>query len=237
VNQQFFKTMNMTESTDAYIEIVSADLLFRIRGIVRDFHFDSMKDDIEPLMLISNEQYERLRYLYVKHPEGKSSSVLSSMEKTWNDFAPGRTFEYEYLDDLLATRYDEEDSWGRIVGYSALLAILISSLGLFGLSLIIVNKRIREIGIRKVHGASVRDVLMMLNKSFITKIMLAFLLACPAAYFIMSKWLENFVYRTNIHLWIFLLAGAIVLSISVLTINWQCLKSARSNPVDSIKYE
>lgn len=237
VNQKFFETVNVEERIGITIEVVSWQIPLTIRGIIKDFHFDSMRDDIDPLILIPNTNYERIRYLYIKYPEGKEAEIMTFIEKTWNDLVPGRVLEMEFFADLLASRYEEEESWGRISTYASLLAILISSLGLFGLSLIMINKRIREIGIRKVHGASVRDIVLMLNRNFLLKILISFVIACPVAWYIMSKWLENFVYRTGFPIWIFLLAGAIVLVISLLTVNWQCVKAAHANPVDSIKYE
>ena len=196
-----------------------------------------MKDDIQPLMMIGNNDYERIRYLFIKYPEGKAARATAVIQSTWDELTGGRSIEYEFLSKKLASRYEDEESWGKIVGYSSLFAILISTLGLFGLSLIVVNKRVKEIGIRKVNGASVKNILLLLNKSFLLKIIIAYILACPLAYFLMNKWLENFAFKTQLNIWIFLLAGAIIILISIATVNWQCLKSARSNPVDTLKYE
>ena len=236
VNEKFFSTMNMEKETGEYIEIIDWQK-FKIRGIIKDFHFDTMRDEIQALMLIPNTNYERLRHIYIKFLAGTSETVVPIIKRTWDNLSQGREINYYFLDDLLASRYKAEEGWGKIVGYASLLAILISSLGLFGLTLMIVNVRIKEIGIRKVNGASIGDIMLMLNKSFITKILVAFLIACPFAYYIMVKWLADFASKTPLSLWIFILAGAIILLISLLTVNWQCWQTARKNPIEALKYE
>lgn len=236
VNEKFFSVMNMEKRTDSFVNITNWQE-FKIKGIVNDFHFDSMKEEIEPLIFISNTNYERIRYLYIKCQANLSSEVISLVENTWNTIAPGRVMQYSHLNSLLESRYKDEERWGKIVGVASFLGILISTLGLFGMTLMVVNRRIKEIGIRKINGANMKDIMLMLNRNFITKIFIAYIIACPVAYFIMSKWLEGFAYKISISPMIYIMSGLIIISTAILTVNWQCWSAARKNPVDTLRYE
>jgi len=236
VNEKFFSVMNMKKEIGAIVNIVSWKK-FKVIGIVKDFHFDSMKDNIDPLILIPNTNYERIRWLYVKYQPEQFSEVISLIKKSWNELLPGRDLNYSMLNDHLANRYTEEERWSRILGYVSILTILIASLGLFGQTLMIINRKVKEIGIRKVNGAGVKDILIMLNKQFSIKILIAFIAACPVSYIIMSRWLENFANRIPISLWIYIQAGILLFAISLLTINWQCWNAAKKNPVETLKFE
>ncbi|MFC2086141.1 ABC transporter permease [Bacteroidota bacterium] len=237
VNEKLLSSMNISKKTGSYIEVISWNRKLKIKGIVKDFHFDSMKDKIQPLLLIPNTNYERISYLFIKYQTNQSVNALSILEETWNKHSSGEEMSFSFLNEELASRYGEEDRWGKIAAYSAILAIFIASLGLFGLTLVKVNKRIKEIGIRKVNGAGIKEIMVMLNKNFLSLILLSFVLATPLAYFLMNKWLENFDFKATINSWIFVLTGIIVLIITLLTVNWQCWNAARKNPIEALKYE
>jgi putative ABC transport system permease protein len=234
VNEKFLAVMGIGQALGTEADIVSLGKV-RIKGVVKDFHFDTMRDEIQPLIMIPNTDYEVIRWLYIKHDANSAPLILAEIEKAWDEIAPGRELKYTFLVDQLTSRYDEEERWGEIVTYASLLAILISSLGLFGLSLITVNKKIKEISIRKVNGATIRDIVLLLNKGFIFKIGAGIIFACPLAYIIMTKWLANYANRISIYPWIFGLAGLIIITVALLTINWQCWKSARKNPTDTLR--
>ena len=146
-------------------------------------------------------------------------------------------FEYHFLDETIDAQYQNEHRLGRLFSYFAFLAIFISCLGLFGLASFVTEQRTKEIGIRKALGASLKDIVLMLSKDFTLWVLMANLIAWPIGWYVMSRWLQNFAYRTSVAWWSFIAAGGLALAIAWLTISLQTLKSARANPVDSLRYE
>ena len=210
----------------------------RIIGIVKDFHFDSMKKELEPLMLSLRTDYgNRGKFIFIKYHPTALSQLIPFMQKTWEEIAPGKEFDFNFWDKQLNERYQSEERWSQIVGYAAIIAIIISSLGLLGLTILVINRRIKEVGIRKINGAKVSEILTMLNKDFIKWVVIAFVIACPIAYYLTNKWLENFAYKTTLSWWIFALAGALALGIALLTVSWQSWNAANRNPVEALRYE
>jgi len=163
--------------------------------------------------------------------------VLSSTEKTWDSLFPDDVFRYDFLDDRFGRLYEAEQRLMRIVRSFAFLSILISCLGLFGLAAFIAEKRTKEIGIRKVLGASAGNITVLFSKDFVRLIALANGLAWPIAYFAMNKWLQHFAYRIDIHLGIFIFSGICTLLIAFLTVSHQSIKTALVNPIDSLRHE
>jgi putative ABC transport system permease protein len=210
----------------------------RIQGVVKDFHFDSMKEEIEPLMLVLRTNTgDRGNFLFIKYQPGQSDRVIQLVQDSWKDFAPGKELYLKFWDEQLNQRYKTEEKWSMIIGYSSLVAIIISSLGLLGLTLLAVNRRVKEIGIRRINGASALEILKMLNETFLKWVASAFIIACPVALYITHKWLENFAYKAKISWWIFALAGMIAFGIALLTVSWQSWKAATRNPVEALRYE
>lgn len=209
-----------------------------IVGIVEDFHFDSMRDQIAPLMLmLKSDCGRRSKFLFLKYHPEQLNQLIPFIEKVWQEVVPNKELDFKFWDEQLKDRYQDEERWSQIISYSALLAILLSSLGLFGLTLIIINRRIKEIGIRKVNGAKTKEILVMLNGEFVKWVMIAILIASPIAWYITNQWLQKFAYKTELSLWIFALAGVIALGIALLTVSWQSWRAARRNPVESLRYE
>jgi putative ABC transport system permease protein len=170
----------------------------------------------------------------------KSTNVHGTMKqitRTCNTFYPDWIFEFKFLDDRIDSLYRSERRAFRMMGYFTLVAIFIASLGLFGLASFSTKRRRKEIGIRKIHGASEIDIITMLSKEFLKGVVIAFIIACPAAYYSMNRWLENFSYRADISWWIFAAGGVIALGIALLTVSWQTLHAARLNPVDTLRCE
>jgi putative ABC transport system permease protein len=159
------------------------------------------------------------------------------MEKYWSQAFPGNPFEYFFLDDYFNRQYANEQKFGRLFTSFAIFAIIISCLGLFGLSAFIAGQRIKEIGIRKILGASVLNIMIMLSKDFVKLVLIAIIIATPAAWLVMNNWLQHFVYKTEISIWIFAGAGAIALLIALMTVSFQAIKSALANPVKSLRAE
>ena len=179
----------------------------------------------------------RCDYMFIKYNPSQLSSLIPFLKNTWNDIAPAKELDFRFWDEELNQRYEAEEKWGQVVGYAAILAILISSLGLFGLTLLIINRRIKEIGVRKVNGARVAEIMAMLNKDFLKWVVVAFIIATPLAYVIAHKWLENFAYKATLSWWIFVLAGLLALGIALLTVSWQSWRAATRNPMEALRYE
>ena len=163
--------------------------------------------------------------------------TLAFLEKKWKEIYPQYPFEYRFLDDTIANQYRSEQAIGRIVTVFTILALFISCLGIFGLSSYTAEQRTKEIGIRKVLGASVTSIIKHISKEFIVLVIIANAIIWPLAYFALSEWLQTFAYRINIGWWIFVLTGATVLAVSLLTVSWQIIRAATANPVDSLRYE
>lgn len=206
-----------------------------IVGVVRDFNFSSLHDAIEPILFYPSRIY--LNELSIKVSGADIPRAVRYLQSKWVVYNPGHEFRYSFLDRTIEQFYTkEEDARSLIMVFSA-ISLFLSVIGLFGMVSYQVKKRTKEIGIRKINGAKISEVLIMLNTDFIKWISIAFIVAVPAAWFIMGKWLQGFAFRISVCWWIFALAGMLALSVALFTINLQTLKTARKNPVDSLRYE
>lgn len=178
-----------------------------------------------------------LKLVYVKISGRDLSSTISAVEQEFSRLAPDIPFSYEFLDERVTRQYANEERWGRIVNYASVFTILLACSGLFGLSLFSVVRRNKEIGVRKVFGASEIQITRMINREFIWLVLIANFIAWPAAYFTMWKLLQNYAYRVTLGPGLFLLAGLLAAVIAVLTISFHAVRAARSNPVDSLRCE
>ena len=207
----------------------------QIIGVCKDFHFESLHEVIRPLLI----QYEPERTLnfMVRLEAGKEREALVKIEKLYEAFNPGAVFEFQFMDSAYEALYRSEQQVATVSPYFAGLGILLSCLGLFGLSVFAAGQRIKEIGVRKVNGAKVSEILFMLNKNFIKLVLVACVISFPVAWYVMHRWLEGFAYRTVLNWWIFALAGLLTLAIAVITVSWQSWKAANRNPVEALRYE
>ncbi|MBN1271481.1 MAG: ABC transporter permease [Candidatus Aminicenantes bacterium] len=205
-------------------------------GVFSDIHYSSFHQEIGPLALMHYGTNWGSSHISMRL-SGRLDEGLDFIRKTWMEFAPNFPFEYHFIDDWFDAMYRKEENLAKLISIFAVLAVVISCLGLFGLSLFSAEQRTKEIGIRKVLGSSVREIVLLLTKSSMKWALLGNLIAWPAAWYAMSKWLENFAFRTDLSWWIFVLAGAIVLLIGVLTVSWQTFRAAAANPVDTLRYE
>jgi len=187
------------------------------------------------LILLFEPQASRV--LFAKLKSDNISQTIGYIEKIREKFAPGYPSNYHFLDEALDDLYRSEERVGTIFRYFSVLAIFISCLGLFGLASFMAEQRTKEIGIRKVLGATVSNIIFLLSKEFAKWILVANIIVWPIAYYAANKWLQGFAYRTTIGLWIFILAAAMVLFIALLTVSYQSFKAATANPIDSLKYE
>jgi putative ABC transport system permease protein len=205
-------------------------------GVVKDYHFKSLHAKIEPLVL---RMFHRNwnRYVIIRIKSDNITETLKAVEDAYKKYHPGYPFEFQFLDEALNALYSSEMQTGRVFRYFMLLAIFISCLGLFGLASFMADQRTKEIGIRKVLGASVPGIFVMLLKEFVKWVLLASAISWPLAYYLMDRWLKNFAYRTDMTLWIFLVSGILGLAVAAATVSYQSLKASVANPADSLRYE
>ena len=207
---------------------------FRVIGVVEDFHFDSLKNPIGPLVMIMGRSPGLISFRF---EAGKATETIRILRDTWYRLAPGQPFEFSFLDERFSAVYRAEEKLGVIFGILAGLSVFVACLGLLGLASFLAEQRTKEIGIRKVLGASTGEVTGLLLKEFAKWILAANLIAWPLAYYAMHRWLEGFAYRTGIGFLVFLFSGFTVLAIALLSVGFQAIKAALSNPVDSLRYE
>jgi len=207
---------------------------FKVIGVVQDFNYASVKQKIAPLMMMLGGNYGGL---IVKIKTTNVEGFLSDLKKQWSSFNPAGPLEYNFLDEKFATLYANEQRTQQIFSVFAILAIIIASLGLFGLSAFVIEQRTKEIGIRKVLGASVQNVLLLVSKEFLLLVAIAFFISIPITWWVMYAWLEDFAYRINISVWVFAIAGIGVILIAFLTVSFQAIKAAIANPVKSLRTE
>lgn len=207
-----------------------------IVGVVQDFHYGSLHHAIQPLVLMTTPQMYPESITLRLHNQNVTETV-AFVNATWKKFFPNHPFEYFFIKSDFARLYRQDEQFARIVLLFAGLAIFIAVLGLFGLTALEAGKRTKEIGIRKVLGATVSGIVGLISREFVLIVVLAAFIAGPIGYFTMNRWLQNFAYRTQISWWIFLLSGLTVLVIVFLTVSYQALRAATANPVESLRYE
>jgi putative ABC transport system permease protein len=206
-----------------------------IVGVMKDFHQNSVHEKIMPLYIALN--LHRGQYLSVKIQRGRIPDTIGFIRETIEKFSPHYPFEYRFFDDIFNTAYASEQKLEQVFSLFAAIAIFIASMGVFGLSAFLAEQKRKEIGIRKVLGASIGKIVFLLSKDLMWLVLIAIVISWPLVYYAMNRWLQNFAYRTNIHLGAFLLSSALILLVSYGTLSFQAIKAARANPVDSLKYE
>ena len=205
-----------------------------IKGIVNDFNQRSLKELPRPIGFLNQPANQ---YYTIKAEMTDISRLISDLEKIWISHYPGNPFHYFFLDDFYDEQYRAEQRFSGLFLVSSLLAIIIACLGLSGLSAYSITRRTKEIGIRKANGAGISRVMVLLNKDFVIWVAIAFIIACPVAWYAMNLWLRNFAYTTDLSWWIFALAGIIALVIALLTVSWQSWRAAATNPAETLRYE
>ena len=206
-----------------------------IVGVVKDFHFTSLRNQIKPFAFVNNPR--RQWYLTLKLSTANIAGTLAQLETTWKKLSAERPFEYTFLDETFSKLYQSESRFQKVFICLVVLGIIIACLGLLGLATFAAQQRVKEIGIRKVLGASVASLVGLLSKDFLKLVMVALVLAVPIAWYVMNKWLQDFAYRIEIEWWVFLAAAIIALVIALATISSQAIKAAISNPVKNLRTE
>ena len=209
---------------------------FEIVGVVQDFHFEDLHQRIEPYAFMLN-RIPSFNYIIVHVNTANMSNVLSFLEQKWKTLRPDEPFEYTFLNDDFQKNYQAEVRTARIVRTFTIISILISCLGLFGLAAFAAQQRTKEIGVRKVLGASVGSIVVLLSKDFLKLVLIAILIASPIAWYAMHRWLQDFEYRIEIPWWVFVVAGGLAILVAFVTVSFQSIKAALMNPVKSLRTE
>ncbi|MBL7809637.1 MAG: ABC transporter permease [Saprospiraceae bacterium] len=225
IGQKIYRLSNVETQAYEILEVV---------GVVDDFHFESLRDEIEPLIFFRGDYPASISF---RLKTDDLSASIAGIKKIWEKTTPGLPFQYEFMDEQFDRQYRSEHRAGTLLLSFAILAIFIACLGLFGLATFTAQRRTKEIGIRKVLGASVTGITGLLAKDFLKLVLLAILIATPLAYYFMQQWLADFAYRIALHWWMFAAAGLTALAIAFLTVSFQSIKAALMNPVKSLRSE
>jgi putative ABC transport system permease protein len=209
---------------------------FDIIGVVNDFNFSSFHKTIEPvcIMFTSHSIPTAINIRFVPNGMGPGMTYIND---EWKKILPGYPFKYQFYDEWFDSMYRSEEYFAKTISLFAILAVVISCIGILGLAIFSSERRTKEIGIRKINGATITDILKMLNKDFILLVSVAYIIAIPVSWYSMNKWLLTFAYKTELSWWIFALAGMLALGIALLTVSWQSWWAATRNPVEALRYE
>ncbi|QGY44674.1 FtsX-like permease family protein [Maribellus comscasis] len=209
---------------------------YEVVGVVNNFNVESLHSEMTPVALIYNPEQE-FGTLSLRLSAGNAGRQMEQIRKVWNNFLPDDPMEFTFYDDQFQAMYVKEEKLAKAISFFSLIAVVLTCMGILGQIFLISLNRTKEIGVRKVNGAKVSEILILLNKDFIIWVLIAFILASPATWFAMNKWLENFAYKTELSWWIFALAGLLALGIALLTVSWQSWRAATRNPVEALRYE
>ena len=235
LNQEAIRRMGIKNPVGKYFGREGEDIKGAIAGVTNDFHFESLKRPVEPMLMLPLTS--KPGYIIARIDPANFAKTLSDIKTTWAKVLPQSLCKISFFDESLERMYNSEIRISGLFRYFSFIAIFISCIGLFGLSLFVIERRKKEIGVRKVNGAKIGEVMFLLNKDFIRWVLIAFVIACPVAWLVMQKWLENFAYKTSLSWWVFALAGALSVIIAVLTVSYQSYKAAVRNPVEALRYE
>ncbi|MFD2935888.1 ABC transporter permease [Spirosoma flavum] len=233
INEAAAKMMGMKDAVGKEVEFWSGK--GRIMGLMKDFHMNSLHEAISPLILVFNAS--NTSYLLVKTRAGQTQQAIADLERITKAFNPNYPFNYHFVDEAYEKLYRSEQQVSTLVNYFGILAILISCLGLFALAAFTAEQRTKEIGVRKVLGASVPNIVGLLSKDFLKLVLVALVLSSPLAWWALSKWLGTFAYQTELAWWIFAVAGVMAFVIAFLTVSYQSIKAALTNPITSLRSE
>lgn len=232
INESMAEGLNLVSPVGE--RITNGGQTWNIIGVIEDFHMEHFRNEIDPICLVLGESP---KYISVKASTSNMQQLIHNIEKLWSEFSPNQALQYSFLDAEFAVMYKDVERTGGIFLSFAILAIVVACLGLFGLAEFTTKERTKEIGVRKVNGARIKEILLLLNIKFIRWIVIAFIIASPVAWYATNLWLENFAYRTKIGWLNFVLAGIIALGIALITVSWQSWKAATRNPVEALRYE
>ena len=235
INMAAVKAFGWASAEEALKMRLSVFIEGDIVGVVDDYHYKGLQNAIEPMAFKWTPR--RFDNISLTVDTKNLDNVLQHIRATWTDFFPNHPFDYFFLDTSFDRQYHAEEQIGSMLGGFTFLGVFIACLGLYGLASFTAEQKIKEIGIRKVLGATVPGIVGLLTKEFIKWVLIANIIAWPAAYFTAKEWLQNFAYRIDIHITIFLFSAGMAVLIAVLTVSYQAVKAGMADPVDSIRYE
>jgi ABC-type antimicrobial peptide transport system permease subunit len=242
INATYAKVLGFKNPGDAVGKSLDYDDRKRnIVGVMADFYQKSLHDPIKPLVLIETRRYNNRTFHMALKPQtaggNEWKTAIAAMEKAWKEVYQGEEFEYAFFDESIAKFYESEQQTSKLLAWATGLSVFISCLGLLGLAIYTTSQRTKEIGVRKVLGASVAQIVTLLSTELIWLILLAFVLVTPIAWWAMNQWMQNFTDRTTISWWIFAMSGAGMLIAALFTLSFQTIKAAVANPVRSLRSE
>jgi putative ABC transport system permease protein len=236
VNEAFVKQAGWKDPIGKTVNFLFNKELYQVIGVVKDYHYEPLNHKIDP-QLFTMKNSNSYGLYDIKIRPGTAAASLKFIHRKFKDLYPISPYSYVFKDEQNRKNYEAEAKWKQIMLFAAILTIFISSIGLFGLSVLSAEKRIKEIGIRKVLGASVSSVVTTLSKDFLKLVIIAMIIAIPVAWLVAGKWLEKYPYRVSLSWWMFASAGILVILIALATVSFQAIKAAVANPADSLRTE
>jgi len=227
--------LRLSKAVGEHVKLGLTGKNYTIVGIVDDAQYRSLRET--PKAVVYLPDYNNYSQIVIRLGKGNHEKTIKEIKKVWSSISPEIPFEFAFFDTKLQINYAYETSTMKLLNILVIISIIISLLGVFGLITEITIQRTKEIGIRKINGAKVTEVMFMLGIDFIKWVTIAYVIACPIAWFAMHKWLQGFAYKTELSWWIFVLAGILALGIALLTVSWQSWKAATRNPVEALRYE
>ena len=238
INETAVKEFGFNSPHEALGKFIGQEVeKFSIVGVVKDFHTQNFYTGIDPLAFGRIKDNLTTFNIKLENDPSQWQKTLKAIEKQWYQFYPPESFSFKFYDETIEQMYQQERQMAKLIELTTFISIFISCLGLFGLAVLTATQRTKEIGIRKVLGASVSDIAQLLSKEYIVLILIAIIISIPVAWMAMDKWLQKFAYRITIEWWMFLLAGLIAIVIALLTVSSQAIKAATANPVKSLRTE
>jgi len=220
---------------DPFIQENNQMVPITVIGVLEDFHVNAIRDKIEPMVVYYNPPNRN--YVSLRMEPGNVFNLINIVENEWKKMFPNMPFDYSFLDEHFDNIHRSERNLATTFMYFTILAIIIACLGLFGLASYATERRIKEIGVRKVLGSTVGQIVLLLSKDFSKLVLISNILAWPIAWYAMNKWLQNFAYKTQINIWLFVISGVIAFLIALITVSFRTIKAANANPVEALKYE
>lgn len=235
INEQAVKSLNLIDPVGKQIKVHDREI-YTIAGVLKNANTKSLHIQIDPQVYIALGRVEPYHVIMVKTSEDQKGAI-DALKNLWNKYNEENPMEYYFLDDAYDKLYKVEETASKIIGAGMVIALFLAFMGLYAISTYATERRVKEIGIRKVNGATINEVMVMLNQVFVKWVAIAFIIATPLAWYVVHKWLENFAYKTSLGWWIFALSGLLALGIALITVSWQSWKAATRNPVEAIRYE
>jgi putative ABC transport system permease protein len=237
INESAWKKLGWKSVEGESVGLITKENRKQVVGVINDINVKSLQYPVQPMIYQFGRHHNYPGYVTLRINPDKKTESVEFIKKQWMDLFPGIPFSFESVDEKYKAAYGAEKKLARITGVFSILALFLSLLGIFALSTLEAEKRVKEIGIRKINGAKVNEVMTMLNKDFFRWVAIAYVIACPVAWYAMNRWLHSFAYKTELSLWIFGLAGILAFGIALLTVSWQSWRVATNNPVEALRYE